>query len=88
MRVRLTRKFAEQIDGVDLSAHNVGDALELSPLQGRLLIAEQWAILERRTVDRGEYSRQRMPGSADVEPNRPPSSGSVNSSKSHRKSLT
>ena len=41
--VRLTRKYAEAIDGVDLSGRKVGDKLELSPRDARMLIAEGWA---------------------------------------------
>lgn len=44
MRVRLIKKFAEKIDGVDLSGRSVGDLLNLKPRDARLLIAEQWAI--------------------------------------------
>jgi hypothetical protein len=44
MRVRLTRKLAECIDGVDLSRSRTGDILDLSPQQARLLISEQWAV--------------------------------------------
>ena len=43
MRVRLTRKFAEQLDGVDLRAHDVGDVLDLPEREARLLLAEEWA---------------------------------------------
>jgi len=46
--VRLTRKYAERIDGIDLRGRQPGDLLDLSPAEARLLIAEQWAILERR----------------------------------------
>ena len=48
MRVRLTRKLAEKIDGVDLSANKVGDVLELEAPEASLLLAEGWAIPERR----------------------------------------
>ena len=44
MRVRLIKKFAEKIDGVDLSGRSVGDLLNLKPSDAKLLIAEQWAI--------------------------------------------
>lgn len=44
MRVRLTRKLAECIDGVDLSSHRVGDVLALSRREAELLIAEGWAL--------------------------------------------
>ena len=52
MRLRLTRKLADAIDGVDLKPHQVGDVLDLPVAEGRLLIAEQWAILERRNEQR------------------------------------
>jgi hypothetical protein len=86
MRVRLIRKFAEEIDGVDLSAHKVGDALELNPSQGRLLIAEEWAILERRAVDRGEHAGQQTLSGSHAEPPRAAAADSASSSKSRRKS--
>jgi hypothetical protein len=44
MRVRLTRRLADQIDGVNLAAYQVGDVLEVTPHDGDLLIAEQWAV--------------------------------------------
>ena len=43
VRVRLTRKFADFIDGVDLRKVKSGDALNLSPEEARILIAEGWA---------------------------------------------
>ena len=48
--VRLTRKYAEVIDGVDLSDAHVGDRLDLSPHDAEVLIAEGWA--ERATRQR------------------------------------
>ena len=48
MKVWLTRKHAERIDGVNLQGYDVGDTLELAPLEARLLIAEEWAKPERR----------------------------------------
>ncbi len=44
MRVRLIKKFAEIIDGVDLRGRSVGDLLNLRPNEAKLLIAEQWAV--------------------------------------------
>ncbi len=41
--VRLTRKYANIIDGVDLSKNQVGDRLHLPARQARMLIAEGWA---------------------------------------------
>jgi len=52
MRLLLTRKFADQIDGVNLKAYEVGDVIDLPVTEGRLLIAERWAIPERRKEER------------------------------------
>ena len=53
--VRLTRKLATTIDGVDLSQHSVGDTAAFSADDARLLIAEGWAepVVERRRTHRG-----------------------------------
>lgn len=50
--VRLTRKYAERIDGIDLDDVAVGDLLELSPHEADVLIAEGWAepAADRRRV--------------------------------------
>ena len=42
--VRLLRKFAESIDGVNLENAVVGDLLDLSPRDANILIAEGWAV--------------------------------------------
>ncbi len=59
MKVRLIRKHAECIDDVDLSSHRVGDVLELHESQGALLVAEKWAIPERRERAQPTASRRR-----------------------------
>ena len=59
MKVWLTRKHAERIDGVDLRAYAVGDTLDLPPDDARILLAEEWAALERRSHVR---SRRRARG--------------------------
>src|SRR6476469_1680172 len=46
MRVRLVRKLADRLDGVDVSGHSSGDILELSRRDAELLIAERWAAPE------------------------------------------
>jgi hypothetical protein len=52
--VRLTRKYAEMIDGVDLTEASVGDELTLSPRDADVLIAEGWAEpAPKRTSRRG-----------------------------------
>lgn len=43
MKVRLTQKFSEQINGVDLSKAHTGDTLDLTDRDARTLIAEGWA---------------------------------------------
>jgi len=44
MRVRLIRKLADAIDGVDISEYAVGDVIDLHPDEARLVIAEGWAV--------------------------------------------
>ena len=44
MELRLTRKLAEVIDGVDLTGRSVGDIVKLPASEARLLIAEGWAV--------------------------------------------
>jgi hypothetical protein len=51
MRVRLTRKLADAIDGVDLRGHEVDEVFDVSTRDARLLMAEDWAIAERRSAD-------------------------------------
>ena len=49
MMIRLTRKLADMIDGIDLSAYKVGQVITLPVAAARLLIAERWAeMIERR----------------------------------------
>ena len=42
--VRLLRKYAEMIDGVNLQNATVGDRLDLSPRDANILMAEGWAV--------------------------------------------
>ena len=51
MRVRLVRKLADRIDGVDLRGHEVDEVFDVSARDARLLMAEEWAIAERRSAD-------------------------------------
>ena len=44
MKVQLTRKLSEIVDGIDLSKARVGDMLELPPRDAVTLIAEGWAL--------------------------------------------
>lgn len=59
MKVRLKKKYAERIDGVDLSDCKPGDVFDLPPEKARLVVAEKWAIPERREHARAPDSPQR-----------------------------
>jgi hypothetical protein len=43
MKVRLTRKFADLINGLDLSKAHTGETLDLSQRDAEMLMAEGWA---------------------------------------------
>ena len=51
MRVKLLRKLATVIDGVDLSGHKVGDLIDCPPQDAALLIAEGWADIAPDAAD-------------------------------------
>ena len=42
MKVKLVKKFADALNGIDLTKVRVGDTIDLMPYQGALLIAEGW----------------------------------------------
>jgi hypothetical protein len=48
MRIVLMRKLANSMDGVDVSDRQVGDVLDLPAADAHALVAEQWAIFDRR----------------------------------------
>ena len=43
MRIRLIRRLAEQLDGIDVSSVREGDVIDLPRPQAALLVAEGWA---------------------------------------------
>ena len=45
MLIRLTRKLADCLDGVDVSHYLVGDVLDLPRREAHMLVAEGWAEL-------------------------------------------
>jgi hypothetical protein len=45
MRVKLIRKFANALNGVDLSSVREGDTLDVKPHEAALLVGEGWAEL-------------------------------------------
>jgi hypothetical protein len=61
MRVRLVRKLADLLDGIDVSAYRCGDVIDLSRRDAELLIAERWAVPAPvpvlRTLER-QYQRR------------------------------
>ena len=44
MKVRLTKRFAEMINGVDLSRVCAGEIIDVSPRDAGILLAEEWAM--------------------------------------------
>jgi hypothetical protein len=65
MKIRLTRKLADSIDGVDLSRKKVGRVINVARHDAQLLIAEGWgrpvdSIGERRSGMR-EWADDRPP---------------------------
>ncbi|MGH9145924.1 MAG: hypothetical protein ACRD1Q_04390 [Vicinamibacterales bacterium] len=43
LRIRLTRKLAERLNGVDLTGFRAGEVIELPDQAARMLLAEGWA---------------------------------------------
>jgi len=43
MKVRLTRKFSNLLNGIDLSQYQKGDVLDLPARDAEMLVAEGWA---------------------------------------------
>jgi len=46
VRVLLTRKLADYLDGIDLSMYREGDMLDVPRREAELLIKEGWAIVQ------------------------------------------
>lgn len=44
VKVRLTRKFAQVINGIDLTHVDAGEQIDLTPREAELLVAEGWAM--------------------------------------------
>jgi len=51
MRVRIVRKLADRVDGIDLTNYDVGEVIELPEMDGRIMVAEQWGEFARREAD-------------------------------------
>jgi hypothetical protein len=67
MRVRLLRKLADRLDGIDVSGYGEGDVIDLPRGEAQLLIAERWALPCRgpRREMRGTSSRYEPVVAAD-----------------------
>jgi hypothetical protein len=62
VRVWLSRKLAEFINGIDLSGRKVGDVLELSKREAWLLLEDGYAEVDRRLMkDRRRAPRKEGP---------------------------
>jgi hypothetical protein len=61
--VHLTKKFANFLDGIDLSRVKAGEHIELSEREARILVAEGWArpisAAERRAIAADKSPRRR-----------------------------
>lgn len=60
VKVRLTRKFAQVLNGIDLSRIKPGEEVELAARDAQLLVAEGWAS----PVDTADDRPARRPRSA------------------------
>jgi len=58
MRVRLRKRFAERVNGVDLTGHRVGDVFELADADAERLIEAGWATakIEQRHASGHRFS--------------------------------
>lgn len=61
LRVRLIRKLANRIDGVDISGYRVGDIVTVPLRDGQLLIAEGWAVLDAENLGENSGSGREHP---------------------------
>ena len=53
MKVRLVRKLADCLDGIDVTDYEVGDVLDLALADAILLVAEGWAAREDNDTAKG-----------------------------------
>ena len=64
-KVRLTRKFADRLDGVDLSKVRPGEQIDVTQHEAELLIAEGWAVpADQVAIAHDKRPRRRRPKSA------------------------
>ena len=69
MRIRLTKKLAEALNGVDLRRLDVGDIADLDASVGCMLVAENWAEVVitgvAATADDGPVPRRNRPSTRE-----------------------
>jgi hypothetical protein len=58
MRIRLIRKLADEIDGIDVSDYKQGDVFELPRHEAELLLAEGWVVPDEEPVRRAGLGRR------------------------------
>jgi hypothetical protein len=64
VRVRLIRKFADRINGLDISASGAGDLLDLPASEARMLILEGWATAAKAPTRQSQPPQPRRPQKA------------------------
>jgi hypothetical protein len=64
-KVRLTRKFANMINGIDLSRARTGEEMLVSARDAEILVAEGWAVPIHKADDKPRKSRKAARRSAD-----------------------
>ena len=57
MQIRLIRKLANYLDGIDVVQYREGDLLDIPKREAELLIAERWAAAVVDAADRTQCSR-------------------------------
>lgn len=57
-KVRLTRKFADMINGIDLSRAQTGEEMLVSARDAAILVAEGWAVPIPKADDKARKSRK------------------------------
>ena len=63
IRIRLTKKLAAVMNGVDVSTLRVGDTIELPDAAAIMMIAEEWAEPATDSVMAPTFVTQRSPHS-------------------------
>lgn len=68
MKVRLTRKHADRIDGVDLTGCQVGDVVDLAPPDGRIITMIWGMTPEEHIAERARRQAERRRAPSELAP--------------------